>query len=197
MQARDDKSAAAVLDALRNRRTSRDYEDRDVPRAVIEDMLEAARWAPNHRNTEPWRIFVLERGGAKRDETANLIAEWTYENVKNPAPGRRENSAESIRQEVLSAPCFIYVYSRPGPTEEVTRENYAATCCAIQNMQLAAYAHGVAVGWSTGRPIKPARLAETLGADASWTAAGALYAGYPKSFPSVKRRPVDEIARWL
>ena len=81
-----------------------------------------------------------------------------YDSIKNPAPGRREGSAEAARQEILDAPSFIYVYSVPGPTEEVTTENYAATCCAVQNMQLAAYAHGVAVGWSTGKPTKPERL---------------------------------------
>ena len=123
--------------------------------------MEAVRWAPNHRNTEPWRIFVLERGGAKRNEIADLVAQWTYDSIKNPAPGRREDSAEAARQEIHDAPSFIYVYSVPGPTEEVTTENYAATCCAVQNMQLAAYAHGVAVGWSTGKPTKPERLADS------------------------------------
>ena len=187
---------ATILHALRQRRTSRDYEDRDVPRHVLEDMVEAVRWAPNHRNTEPWRIFVLNRGSAKRNEIADLVAQWTYDSIKNPAPGRREGSAEAARQEILDAPSFIYVYSVPGPTEEVTTENYAATCCAVQNMQLAAYAHGVAVGWSTGKPTKPERLAEVLGADPAWTIVGALYVGYPKTIPQVERRPTDEYARW-
>ena len=187
---------ATILHALRQRRTSRDYEDRDVPRQVLEDMVEAARWAPNHRNTEPWRIFVLERSGDKRKEIADLVAKWTFNSIKNPAPGRRENSADDARQEILDAPSFIYVYSVPGPTEEVTTENYAATCCAVQNMQLAAYAHGVAIGWSTGKPIKPERLAEVLGAEPDWAIVGALYVGYPKSIPEVERRPADEYARW-
>lgn len=187
---------AAVLQALRHRRTSRDYEDRDVPRHVIEDMVDVVRWAPNHRNTEPWRLFVLDRGGAKRTEIADLVAQWTYDSIKNPAPGRRESSAAGARQEILDAPSFIYVYSVPGPTEEVTTENYAAACCAVQNMQLAAYAHGVAVGWSTGKPTKPERLAEVLGAEPDWTVVGALYVGYPKTIPQVERRPTEEYARW-
>ena len=81
--------AATILQALRLRRTSRDYEDRDVPRHVLEDMVEAARWAPNHRHTEPWRIFVLDRSGDKRKEIADLVAQWTFDSIKNPAPGRR------------------------------------------------------------------------------------------------------------
>ena len=187
---------ATILHALRQRRTSRDYEDRDVPGHVIEDMVDVARWAPNHRNTEPWRIFVLNRGSVKRNEIADLVAQWTYDSIKNPAPGRREGSAEAARQEILDAPSFIYVYSVPGPTEEVTTENYAATCCAVQNMQLAAYAHGVAVGWSTGKPTKPERLPDVLGADPDWTIVGALYVGYPKTVPHIERRPTDEYARW-
>ena len=102
---------ATILHALRQRRTSRDYEDRDVPRHVLEDMVEAVRWAPNHRNTEPWRIFVLNRGSAKRNEIADLVAQWTYDSIKNPAPGRREGSADAARQEILDAPSFIYMYS--------------------------------------------------------------------------------------
>ena len=190
------EEAATILQAMRLRRTSRDYEDRDVPRHVLEDMVEAARWAPNHRHTEPWRIFVLDRSGDKRKEIADLVAQWTFDSIKNPAPGRRENSAEAARQEILDAPSFIYVYSVPGPTEEVTTENYAATCCAVQNMQLAAYAHGVAVGWSTGKPTKPERLADVLGADPDWTIVGALYVGYPKTVPHIERRSPAEFARW-
>ena len=34
--------AATILQALRLRRTSRDYEDRDVPGHVIEDMVEVS-----------------------------------------------------------------------------------------------------------------------------------------------------------
>jgi len=103
----DEFKTSAVLEALRGRRTCRDYQDREVPRRVTDDMLDVARWAPNHRKTEPWRFFVLERGGATRSEVADLVARWTYENVKNPSPGRRDNSAESARREILDAPAFI------------------------------------------------------------------------------------------
>lgn len=168
-----------------------------MPRDVIETMLEAARWAPNHRQTEPWRFFVLEKDGETRRQVAQLIADWTFENVKNPTPERRIQSAEQARTEILESPAFMYVYAVPGPNEEVTRENYAATCCAVQNMSLAAHALGVAVGWSTGKPVKPENLAEMLGADPSWDVVGALYIGYPSQEPSAHRKPVEDVTTWL
>ena len=190
-------ASSQVLDAIRNRRTVRDFVDRPVPREVIEAMLESARWAPNHRHTEPWRVFVLQKDGDKRRAVANLVSRWTYENVKNPTPERRAQSAEQVRQEVLEAPAFIYVYAIPGPNEEVTRENYAAAACAVQNMMLTAYAHGVGAGWSTGKVCLPPELPALLGAGPAWQMVGALFIGYPARAPEVQRKAPAEFAVWL
>jgi len=187
----------AVMDALRNRRTCRSYTDEAVPRGVVEAMLDAARWAPNHRLTNPWRFFVVEKGGPVRHKIAELVYEWTYQNVKNPNEDRRVQSAQQAKQEVLNAPAMFYVFAAPGRDEEETTENYAATCCAVQNLQIAAHAHGVAVGWSTGKPAKPAALPSLLGADPSWRLVGALFAGYPAQELKQERKPVSEVTKWV
>lgn len=57
-----DPVRVTVLEAIRGRRNVREFLDRPVSRAAIERLLEAARWAPNHRLTYPWRFFVLEKG---------------------------------------------------------------------------------------------------------------------------------------
>ena len=43
-----------VYEALLSRRTVFKYEDAPVPDDVLDRALEAARWAPNHKLTEPW-----------------------------------------------------------------------------------------------------------------------------------------------
>lgn len=187
----------AVMDALRNRRTCRSYTGEGVPRGVVEAMLDAARWAPNHRLTNPWRFFVVEKGGPVRRKIAEQVYGWTYENVKNPNEERRVQSAQQAKQEVLDAPAMLYVFAAPGRDEEETTENYAATCCAVQNLQIAAHAHGVAVGWSTGKPAKPATVPSLLGADPSWRLVGALFAGYPAQEMKQERKPVSEVAKWV
>jgi hypothetical protein len=67
-----------------------------------------------------------------RKKVAQIVHDWTYENVKNPNPERRANGSAEAQQEILDSPAFMYVYSVEGRDEEVTRENYAATSCAIQ-----------------------------------------------------------------
>jgi nitroreductase len=192
----DAAAGDALLSALRNRRTCRSFTGDPVPRRVIEAMLEAARWAPNHRLTNPWRFFVVEKAGAVRQQIARLVHDWTYEYVKNPSPERRTQSADAAQREILDAPALLYAFAAPGADEEITAENYAATCCAVQNLQLAAYAYGVAVGWSTGKPAKPAGLPAVLGADPSWRLVGALFAGYPAQVLRQERKPVADITTW-
>ena len=41
---------------------------------------------------------------------------------------------------------MVYVYSVDGENDEITLENYATSCCAVQNMALAAVAEGLCMG---------------------------------------------------
>ena len=186
-----------VLTAIRNRRTVREFLDTPVPRNVLERVIEAATWAPNHRITDPWRFIVLQHGDKARVEVAQLIHDWTLNNIPNPNQVTRKKSAESAQREILDSPSFIYVYSVPGANEEVTRENYAAVCCAVMNLSLAAYAEGLGVGWSTGKATKPGDLAELIGADLSWDIVGALFIGYPAHVPDRQPKGLDHCASWL
>ena len=58
----DAKICAEVI-AQRRMVTPGAMSDRPVPRDVLEQLLEAANWAPSHRRTEPWR-FVVVQGAA-------------------------------------------------------------------------------------------------------------------------------------
>ena len=49
----------ALENAIRTRRTHKRFGHEPVPHEVIEELLELARWAPNHHLTEPWRFRVL------------------------------------------------------------------------------------------------------------------------------------------
>src|ERR1700730_18010495 len=48
-----------VDDAIRSRRTHKAFAPREVPRELLDELLELARWAPNHHLTNPWRFRVL------------------------------------------------------------------------------------------------------------------------------------------
>ena len=185
------------MELIRTRRNVRDFDDRTVPREMLDQIVEAATWAPNHRHTEPWRFIVLEKDGEARKTVGDLVYEWTWNYVKNPNPERRAKSSAEAREEVLDTPVLMLVYSVPGANEEVTEENYAATCCAAQNMQLMAHAIGLAVGWSTGRICKCEEVHKAIGAEPDWAVVGAFFIGFPLSIPAAKRAPVSEVCTYL
>ena len=185
------ETGVTVYEAIHNRRMNNEFTDAAPDQESLQRMLDAAVWAPNHRLTNPWRFFVLEKGGQKRAEVAQLA----YDNLFARS-GNHEN-ADGSRQRVLDAPALIYVYSVPADSEEMTQENYAAACCAVQNLLLAAVAEGLAGDWSTGNTTRHPQLAEALGGEADWTMVGALFIGYPSRPSASVRAPADAVTAWL
>jgi nitroreductase len=190
-------TSVSVYDAIFRRRMSKEFMDDPVSDETLNRLFDAAVWAPNHRLTEPSRFIVLEKGSAARERVAELAAEVAYRNVVNPNPQQKQRSADASRNRVLDAPAAVYVYSVPGDNDEVTRENYATACCAVQNMALAAVAEGVTLDWSTGGVTQHERLSETLGAEPEWAMVGALFIGKAKVVPNSRRKPTSEVVSWL
>ena len=48
-----------LQDAVKGRRSIRKYKPDAVPRILLQEILEAARWAPSWGNTQPWEFYVL------------------------------------------------------------------------------------------------------------------------------------------
>lgn len=181
----------SLYQALYGRRMAWKFKDEPVPEGVIQRMLDAAVWAPNHRMTEPWRFFVLEKESLMRRKVGQLAHDFVMEHRNNP------DRASAARHKVLDPPVVVYVYSVPGPNDEVTRENYAAVCCAVQNILLAGVAEGLAVSWETGGITRHPDLKETLGADADWMMVGMLSIGVPAENPASLRSPASRFTRWF
>lgn len=60
-----------VIDAMRGRISVRAYLDKPVSRHTLEQVLEAARWAPSGTNTQPWRVVAAS--GAVRQRIAHAL----------------------------------------------------------------------------------------------------------------------------
>ena len=185
------ETRVSVYQAIHERRMNNDFSDFVPGRDSLQRMLDAAVWAPNHRLTNPWRFYVLEKGGKKRAEVAQLAYDNLFARTGN---GEHANGS---RQRVLDAPALIYAYSIPGDSEELTQENYAAACCAVQNLLLAGVAEGLAGDWSTGNVTRHPQLAETLGAEPGWTMVGALFIGQPSRPSASVRAPANQVTAWL
>ena len=86
--------------------------------------------------------------------------------------------------------------TRRSDDELTDRENYAACCCAVQNLMLYLWQHGIGVKWTTGAITREPRFYELLGIDSGVERiVGLFWYGRPKVVPQPQpRRDVGEIA---
>ncbi len=179
MHARD-----LVLATLTGRRTVHAYTRDPVPDAIIELSLAAAILAPNHRLTAPWR-FV--RGGR---ETRGRLAEIAVRLKGKPGAAPDAKTADGIRQKLLDPHELIVVSIVRAADPAVAREDYASAACAIQNLQLALWAHEVASKWSTGKLTQDPETHATLGIDAAQQEIiGFVHVGIADVVPPTPPRP--------
>ena len=61
---------------LRNRRSVRTYQDRPIERALLEQMVEAARWAPSPHGRQPWRFAILTQHEPKQRLAEQMGETW-------------------------------------------------------------------------------------------------------------------------
>ena len=74
---------------------------------------------------------------------------------------------ELAYEKFMSKPTIIAVSCLQDGDEQRQREDYAAACCAMQNVQLAAWDAGVGMQWSTGRITMEEQTYKLLGIDSS------------------------------
>jgi nitroreductase len=184
----------SISTAIQSRRTIKEFRSDPVPEETLWRILDAARWAPNHRLTEPWRIAVI--GMQSREALADALANLT---ASSQDPSVLAKAKKDAQQKVMSSPVLLAVTCRLAENPGQQVEDLAAVCAAVQNLQLAAWGEGIGTHWNTG---KVTRLAETLAllqlSERGEQLVGFLYVGYPAQVPEPpKRRPIQDFVRAL
>jgi nitroreductase len=156
-----------VETAIRTRRTHKAYGEAAVPAAVVMELLELARWAPNHHLTEPWRFRVL--GPAS---LARLIA------AGEPSEGMK----------LRRAPTLVVASATLTGDEQQDREDLLATGCAVYTVLLAAHARGLASYWRTPKLLETRPGREAVGLRDDETFVALIHLGQPVTSPAAKAR---------
>ncbi len=186
----------SVQAAIGNRRSIRRFSDRQVPRELIERLLEAATLAPSGKNRQPWRFAVVS-GPAKRQEMVGILRQ-AISALK--AAGINSGSAEWSANSMEQAPYTIFVFDPLWPADTPwdvwSLVDVQSTGAAIQNMLLTAEELGLGTLWLCDVLYAREELAAWLGATDTMIAAVA--AGYAAENPPARpRRPWAEITTWV
>lgn len=185
-----------LFDAIHTRRTIKEFTTQPVPDDLLHQVLDAGRWAQNHRMTEPWRFLIL--GPQTQRAIAVINGDALLEKTRADA-GMLTKMRADAETKILSKPRIVAVTCCLCGNKEVEQEDYAAVSCAVQNIQLAAWGLGLGMQWSTsGFSTRPDTYA-LLGVDpAAEMIVGLLYFGFPAVVPDPKpRKPLAEVSRTL
>ena len=175
-----------LAERIRARRTTKLFLKQKVSRRLLREAIEVARWAPNHHVTEPWHFYLL--GPKKIAAASKLIGELIRETKED------EELAKFKEASAMSMPGWLLVTCRKSDDELLEREDYAAVCCAIQNLTLYLSEADVACKWTTGLVTRDPRFFELLDIDIDEEfVVGLLWYGYPKVLPTQTRKAVEEI----
>ena len=181
--------ADGLAAVLRGRRSIDLFAPEVVDFETVRAAVEVARWAPNHRLTEPWRFYLL--GPVALRQVIELAVE--LEIVKK---GERAGPVRRARLEAI--PGMFVLTSALSDDSLLERENYAACCCAAQNLMLYLWGKGIGVKWTTGAITRQPQFSELLGIDsAKESVVGLFWYGVPKVIPTQRRRPIEDILKEL
>jgi nitroreductase len=165
-----------VETAVRTRRTHKAYASEPVDAATVAELVELARWAPNHHLTNPWRF--------------RLLGPRALERLKALADEAKPGSAAKLER----APTLVAVTVKRSGDDEQDREDLLATGVAAYIVLLAAHARGLAGYWRTVPVLDTPAAREVLQIGDDEEAVGLLYLGHPRQEQRVPERAgVEEI----
>ena len=122
-----------VETAVRTRRTHKAYRPEPVERATVEELLDLARWAPNHNLTNPWRFRVIGPGALER---------------------LKEAAGPESASKLDRAPTLVACSCALSGDEVQDEEDLHATAVAAYIVLLAAHDRGLAGYWRTPEVLR-------------------------------------------
>jgi nitroreductase len=188
----------SLLDLMRKRRAiyPAAYIDQAISTEIINQVLEAARWAPTHKRTEPWRFVVMHSAESRAklglhmaEHYKSLTTEAEYSEVKYQKP------IKSTAQ----AGCIIAIILHTDTDQRLPEwEEMCAVASAVQNMWLTTTALGLGSYWSTHGSIATAQ--ELLHLQPNQRCIGYFFMGHTdaEKWPVMgQRKEVEEVAVWV
>jgi nitroreductase len=185
-----------AIAAITSRTSVRRFRDQPVSREIVQQLLDCAVRAPNHKLTEPWRFAVLT--GKARDRFAAIRARHRLKRFSDPASPEAKSAAEKVGQESRETPVFIVVMVAVSPDDVTREDDYAAAMMAIGNVMNAAPSLGLGTYLRTGGVMRDPELLELVELRSGYRIVGIISVGYPaETNPPRRRKPAADVTQWL
>lgn len=155
----------SILKIIKERRSVRDFEKRDIPEDVIDKLIDALIWAPSAGNLQSRKFYFVRDGKLKRELA----------------------SAALNQRFIAEAPLVVVgctdsrIYSRYGD-RGVNLYAIQDVACSIMNMMLLAWENGLGSVWVGA--FREGEVAEVLELPDNLRPVAIVPVGYPSRIPS-------------
>ncbi|MGN7477003.1 nitroreductase family protein [Solibacillus silvestris] len=179
----------SVKEAILQRRSIKKFNGRQVDKQAVFEILDVAKWAPNHGNRQPWRVVV--GAGEQLPKVHELLREFAI-------PKWQELSEETLAaqmQKFTLAGAYAFVLVTEDMRQKERLEDYAAASCYLQNVQLLAWEKGIGTCWKTPGFLDNPKFREALNAQPNERVISMLQFGYFDE--EAKRKERKELADFV
>jgi 5,6-dimethylbenzimidazole synthase len=187
---------SGVYRAIHSRRDIRHFRSDPIPHEALARIIHAAHHGPSVGFMQPWD-FILVQDLSVRQQVRELFLREREAAACFFDEPRRSQYLSLKLEGILETPINLCVTCDPTRGDVVLGRNSIpetdlySTCCAVQNLWLAARSEGIGVGWVS--ILKLPQLRKILGIPAHVVPVAYLCLGYPVEF---YQHPMLESAGW-
>lgn len=179
---------------LVTRRSVREFEKRNVPLLITEEIIKESCCAPSARNEQPWNFIIINSGAMiKRlsDESKRAILEAIEENPDSTMKHYEAVLRDQDFNVFWDAPCVVYIV---GPESKASLQVDCAL--AASYFMLSAASRGLGTCWvALGSCIKDPEIKKEIGLPDDYRIVAPIILGYPRVIPEPPPREKPRILK--
>ena len=117
-----------AIECIKSRKSIRKFKPEPVPKEVLMELINIAKWSPSYKNSQPWECIILS--GAKKDALTEMLLKLVEKDTK-PCPDLPEpeswGASEAVRIEHhlrMRAEATGTSLNAPGALKEAKKANF-------------------------------------------------------------------------
>jgi coenzyme F420-0:L-glutamate ligase/coenzyme F420-1:gamma-L-glutamate ligase len=191
---------------VQGRRSIRRYQDRPIPRPLLERILTAAIWAPSAHNRQPWRFCAIDSPAGKLALSQAMGDRWQRDLAADGAdPEFIQRRVATSHARITGAAALVVAavsleemdtYPDPARSEAEWLMAVQSTALACQNLLLAAHHYGLGACWMCAPLFVPDTVRGILNLPETWHPQALITLGYPAEEKTKERLSLGERVLW-
>ncbi len=185
---------ANFSDLLKNRRSIRDYKDKQIGIELVKEIITESCLAPNSANGQPWKFIIVNDKpmiATLSDHSKTNLLSDLEKNPDSPIKNYEGALRDPGFNVFYNAPCLVFIGGSPK-----TRSLSVDCALAAAYFMLSAAEKGLGTCWvGLGSNIRDPELLAPLGMTADYQIVAPIIIGYPKNIPEIPERATPQILK--